>query len=76
MQAAIFETLQHRGIPYDKDSFKRVVALAEDEDIQKRWKNFLKTIKNDTLAFSAVIQVIQTFLEPVFDTEVNILKSI
>ena len=76
MQAAIFETLQHRGTPYDKDSFKRVVALAEDEDIQKRWKNFLKTIKNDTLAFSAVIQVIQTFLEPVFDTEVNILKSI
>ena len=39
--------------------------------MQKRWKNFLKTIKDDTLAFSVVIQAIQTFLEPVFDAIVN-----
>ena len=71
LQAAIFETLQHRGTPYDRDSFKRVVALAEDEDMQKRWKYFLKTIKDDTLEFSVVIQSIQTFLEPVFDAIVN-----
>ena len=71
LQAAIFETLQHRGTPYDKDSFKRIVALAEDDDMQKRWKYFLKTIKDDTLAFSVVIQSIQTFLEPVFDSIVN-----
>ena len=71
LQAAILETLQHRGTPYDKDSFKRLVALAEDEDMQKRWKYFLKTIKDDTLEFSVVIQSIQTFLEPVFDSIVN-----
>ena len=71
LQAAMFETLQHRGTPYDKDSFKRLVSLAENEDMQKRWKNFLKTIKDDTLAFSVVIQAIQTFLEPVFDAIVN-----
>ena len=71
LQAAIFETLQHRGTPYDKVSFKRVVALAEDEDMQKRWKYFLKTIKDNTLEFSVVIQTIQTFLEPVFDAIVN-----
>ena len=71
LQAAIFETLQHRGTPYDKDSFKRIVALSEDEDMQKRWKYFLKTIKDDPLAFSVVIQSIQTVLEPVFDTIVN-----
>ena len=71
LQAAIFETLQRRGTPYDKDSFKRVVALAEDEDMQKRWKYFLKTIQDDTLEFSVVIQAIQIFLEPVFDAIVN-----
>ncbi len=71
LQSAIFETLRHRGTPYDKDSFKRIVALAEDEDMQKRWKYFLKTIQDDTLAFSVVIQAIQTFLEPVFDAIVN-----
>ena len=71
LQAAIFETLQRRGTPYDRDSFKRVVALADDEDMQKRWKFFLKTIKDDTLDFSVVITEIQTFLEPVFDAMVK-----
>ena len=71
LQSAIFKTLKRRGTPYNKDSFKRLVSLAEDEDMQKRWKNFLKTIKDDTLAFSVVIQAIQTFLEPVFDSIVN-----
>ncbi|MBO5473907.1 MAG: nucleotidyl transferase AbiEii/AbiGii toxin family protein [Lachnospiraceae bacterium] len=71
LQAAIFATLQRRGTPYDSDSFKRVEALADDEDMQKRWKFFLKTIKDNTLAFSFVIAEIQTFLEPVFDAIVN-----
>ena len=71
LQAAIFETLQRRGTPYDRDSFKRVVALGDDEDMQKRWKFFLKTIKDNTLEFSFIITEIQTFLEPVFDAIVN-----
>ena len=71
LQAAIFETLQCRGTPYDQDSFNRVVELAEDEDMQKRWKYFLKNIKDNTLEFSVVIAEIQTFLDPVFDAIVN-----
>lgn len=71
LQAALFETLERRGTPYERDSFKRVVALAEDEDMQKRWKYFLKNIKDNTLEFSVVIAEIQTFLEPVFDAIVN-----
>ena len=71
LQTAIFETLQRRGTPYDRDSFKRIVALAEDEDMQKRWKYFLKNIKDGTLEFTVVIDEIQTFLEPVFEAIVN-----
>lgn len=71
LQAAIFETLQRRGTPYDRNSFKRVVSLSEDTDMQKRWKYFLKTIKDDTLEFSVVIGKIQKFLEPVFEAIVN-----
>lgn len=71
LQAAIHETLQRRGTPYEKNSFKRVIALAEDEDIQKRWQFFLKNIKDNTLEFSDVITAIRTFLEPVFDAMVN-----
>ena len=71
LQAAIFETLQRRGTPYGRDSFKRVAALAENEDMQKRWKFFLKNIKENTLEFPFVIAEIRTFLEPVFDAIVN-----
>ena len=71
LQSAIFETLQRRGTPYDRDSFKRIVALAEDADMQKRWKYFLKNIKDDSLELSVVISEIQNFLEPVFDAIVS-----
>ena len=71
LQTAIFETLQRRGTPYDKDSFKRILALADDVDMQKRWKVFLKNIKEDTLEFVVVIDEIQVFLEPVFEAIVN-----
>lgn len=71
LQAAIFETLQWRGTPYNRDSFKRIAALAEYEEMRKRWKYFLKNIKDDTLEFSMVIEEIQKFLKPVFDAIVN-----
>ncbi|MBD5542649.1 MAG: nucleotidyl transferase AbiEii/AbiGii toxin family protein [Lachnospiraceae bacterium] len=71
LQTAIFETLQRRGTPYDKDSFKRIVSLVEDEDMQKRWKYFLKNIKDNSLEFAVVIDEIRTFLEPVFEAIVN-----
>ena len=71
LQTAVFETLQCRGTPYERESFQRVVALAENEDMQKRWKYFLKSIKDNTLDFSAVIERIQLFLEPVFNAIVK-----
>ena len=77
LQTAITRTLERRGTPYDKDSFKRIIALADDVDMQKRWKYFLKNIKDDTLEFSVVIDEIQAFLEPVFENiiaEKNTIK--
>ena len=71
LQAAIFETLQRRGTYYDRDSINRIAALAEDADMQKRWKYFLKNIKDDTLELLVVIKGIQAFLEPVFGAIVN-----
>lgn len=71
LQTAVYETLSQRGTAYNKDSFMRIVSLADDEDMQKRWKYFLKTIKDNTLEFSFVIVEIQTFLEPVFNAIVN-----
>ncbi len=71
LRAAIFETLKKRETPYDRDSFKRILALSEDGDMQKRWRYFLKNMKDDTLEFAVVIKEIQKFLEPVFDAIVD-----
>ena len=51
LQTAIFETLQCRGTPYEKNSFKRIVALADDEDMQKRWRFFYELLKMQHLLF-------------------------
>lgn len=67
LQTAIFETLQQRGTTYDRDSFKRIIGLIQDEDIQKRWKYFLKSIKYNSLEYATVIYEIQKFLEPAFE---------
>lgn len=71
LKAAIFETLQRRSTSYDRDRFKRIVALADDEDMKKRWKLFLKNIKDNALEFQFVIAKLQIFLESMFDAMVN-----
>lgn len=71
LQTAIQETLQNRGTPYDKGSFDRVLALAENENMQVRWRHFLKTVKNDDLLFTNVIDSIKHFLSPVWNALLN-----
>jgi len=66
LQTAIYETLQKRGTPYEKNSFERIVALAEDADMQSKWKYFLKNIKEDALKFEVIMNQIKAFLEPVY----------
>ncbi len=67
LRKAIFETLKRRGTPYDKDSFQRIISLKDDPDMLKKWKYFLKNIKDENLDFETVIDGIQTFLEPIYD---------
>lgn len=66
LQTAIQETLQNRGTAYEKDSFDRVLALADDSDMQTKWRYFLKTLGNPEIEFSKVIMRITAFLQPVW----------
>lgn len=66
LQTAIQETLQNRGTAYEKDSFERIIALAEDEDMQIKWRYFLKTLGDPEIPFKTVITELQYFLEPVW----------
>ena len=66
LQTAIQETIQNRGTAYEKDSFERIIALAEDEDMQIKWRYFLKTLGDPEIPFKTVITGLQYFLEPVW----------
>ena len=67
LQTAIQETLQNRGTVYEKDSFDRILALADDPDMQTKWRYFLKTLGNPDMPFADVIEGIKAFLLPVWD---------
>lgn len=71
LQTAIQETLQNRGTAYEKDSFDRVLALADDTDMQTKWRYFLKTLSNPEMEFSSVVDGIKVFLLPVWDAITN-----
>ena len=71
LQTAIQETLQNRGTTYEKDSFVRVLALADDTNMQTKWRYFLKTLGNPEIAFADVICGIKVFLYPVWNALVG-----
>ena len=71
LQTAIQETLQNRGTAYEKDSFDRVLTLADDSDMQTKWHYFLKTLDNPDMPFAEVISGIQQLLAPIWDAIVS-----
>ena len=67
LQTALQETLQNRGTAYGAKSFDRILSLAEEEDMQVKWRYFLKTLGDPALPFQDIIGGIQRFLAPVWD---------
>ena len=67
LQTAIAETIQNRGTDYNADSFKRITELVDDENMQIRWRHFLRSLHNPDIPFSQVMDGIAVFIEPVWD---------
>ena len=68
---ALQKTLQNRGTTYQEDSFKRVLALVNDESMQVKWRYFLKTLGNPGISFYEVMAGIDVFLSPVWQSLIN-----
>ena len=66
LQTAISETLQNRGTDYNADSFKRIKELVDDENMQIRWRHFLKVLHTIDIPFSQVMDGIANFIEPIW----------
>ncbi len=71
LQQAVFETLQNRGTAYERDSFDRVIALADNKDIQVRWRQYLRRLKMSELALDDVMNSIDAFLRPVWNAIID-----
>ena len=66
LKTALQKTLQNRGTPYKEDSFARILALAEDEDMNVKWRYFLRTLGSPKLSFQNIIDALGVFLQPVW----------
>lgn len=64
LQTAIAETLQNRGTDYNADSFKRIKELVDDENMQIRWRHFLRSLHDPDIPFLQVMDGIAIFIEP------------
>lgn len=71
LQEAIYETFTNRSTPYEKDSVAVIVKLANNSEIQKRWKNFCKKVLRYDLDLKVVINIIIDFTLPPFEKIIN-----
>lgn len=67
LQEAIFQTLQRRGTPFEKDSVRKVWQLGSTADFQLRWQRFATNRLETKLGLAEVLDVICALIEPVFD---------
>lgn len=67
LQEAIFETLQHRGTSYERDSLEKIKAFDQNEFLQNLWNNYEPGPGLEKPDFSAVLIQIGRFLDPVYE---------
>lgn len=67
LQEAIFETLQHRGTVYEKDSMEKIRAFDQNEFLRNLWTNYYPGPGLDKPDFSSVLKQIDLFIDPLYD---------
>lgn len=71
LRDAIKQTFTNRGTPYGREYFSRIKSLADDKDMQIKWRHFLKSIQGKEISLETVIEGIVWFLEPVWNAILN-----
>jgi len=60
-----------KGGMYGKDSLKSIVGFANDNDMNVKWRLFLRKQKLTEPEFSSVLNTMSVFLNPVYEAIVN-----
>ncbi|MCD7949038.1 MAG: nucleotidyl transferase AbiEii/AbiGii toxin family protein [Erysipelotrichaceae bacterium] len=67
LQLALYETMNYRNTKYDENSLNHLKILSSNNDMLIRWELFLKSIGDERLLFSVVINEIYYFIEPLWE---------
>ncbi len=59
---AFKKTFENRGHAFTIEQFEQVMAFAENDAMQKKWKAFCKKIDTKTDGFNIVLKTIKAFL--------------
>lgn len=68
LQEAIWATLQHRGTPYERDSFEKIKAFDQNKFLHNLWNNYNPGPGLEKPTFSAVLAQINRFIDPLYET--------
>ena len=68
LQEAIFETLQHRGTSYERDSMSRIRAFDQNDFMCTLWNNYNPGQGLEKPEFTLILEQIKCFIGPIYDT--------
>ena len=68
---ALKKTFENRGHAFTIEQFEQVMAFAENDAMQKKWKAFCRKIDTKTDDFDTVLKTIKEFLAEPFTTTVE-----
>jgi sugar lactone lactonase YvrE len=68
LQNAIRETLRSRRIEYSDGILLSVGRFASDNEMQTKWRLFLKRIDGDEESFDSIVDVLERFIGPVWNS--------
>ena len=68
---ALKKTFENRGHAFTIEQFEQVMAFAENDAMQKKWKAFTRKIDTKTDDYSTVLKTIKTFLTKPFTAKID-----
>ncbi|MDD3414691.1 MAG: nucleotidyl transferase AbiEii/AbiGii toxin family protein [Lachnospiraceae bacterium] len=71
LQEAIWQTIQHRGTPYESNTFDRIAAFGVNTFLSAQWIRFQPSIRVQLPGFEVILQRIKEFLKPVFEASIQ-----
>jgi len=71
LQEALWQTIQHRGTPYEANSFDRIAAFGVNTFLSAQWTRFQPSIQVQLPEFEVILQRIKEFLQPVFEASIQ-----